>query len=336
MIEVRELTKRYGDKTVVDRLSFTVQPGQVTGFLGPNGAGKSTTMRMIIGLDAPTAGSVVVNGRRYAGHPAPLHEIGALLEAKSVHPGHSAVNHLMALARTHGISRRRVEEVIELAGLAGVATKRVGAFSLGMGQRLGIAAALLGDPAVVMLDEPVNGLDPEGVLWVRNLLSRLADDEQRRAFVPGPPRRLLSRRPAHQARPLCAGCLRAHLVRRRLGNLVVPDGAETGRAAHRAAPHRRARHLHRPVTRPRPAAAGLPEWGVRPPSVSLGTSGSLRLREPDRHGPASLLEQRPNLLDDRDGDIRLRFDGPSRRCLVHLLHCLLERAGVAGGIEGLL
>ncbi|MET7473269.1 ATP-binding cassette domain-containing protein [Streptomyces sp. NPDC005648] len=174
MIEVHDLTKRYGDKTVVDHLSFTVKPGEVTGFLGPNGAGKSTTMRMIIGLDAPTEGSVTVNGRSYARHATPLHEIGSLLEAKSVHPGRTAFNHLMALAHTHGISRRRVDEVIELAGLTSVAGKRVGAFSLGMGQRLGIAAALLGDPAVVMLDEPVNGLDPEGVLWVRNLLAGLA------------------------------------------------------------------------------------------------------------------------------------------------------------------
>ena len=174
MIEAHELTKRYGDKTVVDRLSFTVKPGEVTGFLGPNGAGKSTTMRMIIGLDFPTGGSVTVNGRPYAKHTAPLHEIGTLLEARSVHPGRTAYKHLMALARTHGIPRRRVDEVIELAGLGSVAGKRVGGFSLGMGQRLGIAAALLGDPAIVMLDEPVNGLDPEGVLWVRTLLSGLA------------------------------------------------------------------------------------------------------------------------------------------------------------------
>ena len=174
MIEVRKLTKRYGDKTAVDDLSFTVPPGQVTGFLGPNGAGKSTTMRMIVGLDAPTSGTTLVNGKRYAQHRAPLQELGALLEAKAVHPGRSAVNHLMALAYTHGIPRRRVEEVIDLAGLQAVANKRVGAFSLGMGQRLGIAAALLGDPATVMLDEPVNGLDPEGVRWVRELLRGLA------------------------------------------------------------------------------------------------------------------------------------------------------------------
>ncbi|MER6465244.1 ABC transporter ATP-binding protein [Streptomyces sp. NPDC001288] len=182
MIEAQRLTKRYGEKTAVDGLDFDVRPGSVTGFLGPNGAGKSTTMRMIVGLDAPTGGSVTVNGQRYARHRAPLQEVGALLEAKSIHPGRSARNHLLALALTHGIPRRRVDEVIELAGLAGVAGKRAGAFSLGMGQRLGIAAALLGDPQTVMLDEPVNGLDPEGVLWIRNLLKALAD-EGRTVFV---------------------------------------------------------------------------------------------------------------------------------------------------------
>ncbi|WP_329062285.1 ABC transporter ATP-binding protein [Amycolatopsis sp. NBC_01480] len=182
MIEAHQLTKRYGEKTAVDRLDFTVRPGIVTGFLGPNGAGKSTTMRMILGLDAPTSGSVTVNGRRYAEHSAPLQEVGALLEAKSVHPGRSAVDHLLAQAYTHGIPRRRVDEVIELAGLQSVAKQRAGKFSLGMGQRLGIAAALLGDPATVMLDEPVNGLDPEGVLWIRNLLTGLAA-EGRTVFV---------------------------------------------------------------------------------------------------------------------------------------------------------
>ncbi|MGW2459748.1 ATP-binding cassette domain-containing protein [Streptomyces sp. NPDC001761] len=182
MIEAQQLTKRYGEKTAVDGLDFTVRPGAVTGFLGPNGAGKSTTMRMIVGLDAPTSGSVTVNGRRYARHEAPLQEVGALLEAKSVHPGRSARNHLRALALTHGIPRRRVDEVVELAGLGSVAKKRAGAFSLGMGQRLGIAAALLGDPQTVMLDEPVNGLDPEGVLWIRNLLTSLAG-EGRTVFV---------------------------------------------------------------------------------------------------------------------------------------------------------
>ncbi|MFE5702348.1 ABC transporter ATP-binding protein [Rhodococcus koreensis] len=174
MIEIASLTKRYGDKTVVDDLSFTVPPGQVTGFLGPNGAGKSTTMRMIVGLDAPTRGTALVNGRLYAHHRAPLQELGVLLEAKAVHPGRTAFNHLMSVAYTHGIPRRRVQEVIDLAGLESVADKRVGAFSLGMGQRLGIAAALLGNPAAIMLDEPVNGLDPEGVRWVRELLRGLA------------------------------------------------------------------------------------------------------------------------------------------------------------------
>ncbi|MFD8733775.1 ATP-binding cassette domain-containing protein [Streptomyces sp. NPDC059618] len=176
MIEAQQLTKRYGEKTAVDQLDFVVKPGTVTGFLGPNGAGKSTTMRMIVGLDAPSAGSVTVNGKQYARHSAPLQEVGALLEAKSIHPGRSAFDHLMAQAYTHGIPRRRVEEVIELTGLQSVAKKRAGAFSLGMGQRLGIAAALLGDPATIMLDEPVNGLDPEGVLWIRNLLTGLAAD----------------------------------------------------------------------------------------------------------------------------------------------------------------
>ncbi|MGW2642314.1 ATP-binding cassette domain-containing protein [Streptomyces sp. NPDC001348] len=182
MIEARQLTKRYGEKAAVEELDFVVRPGTVTGFLGPNGAGKSTTMRMIVGLDAPTSGSVTVNGRRYAEHRAPLQEVGTLLEAGSVHPGRSAFDHLMAQAHTHGIPRRRVEEVIELTGLRAVAKRRAGAFSLGMGQRLGIAAALLGDPATLMLDEPVNGLDPEGVRWIRTLLTRLAS-EGRTVFV---------------------------------------------------------------------------------------------------------------------------------------------------------
>ncbi|MBM9620695.1 ABC transporter ATP-binding protein [Streptomyces zhihengii] len=173
-IEAVGLTKRYGDKTVVHDLSFTVRPGTVTGFLGPNGAGKSTTMRMILGLDAPTRGRAVVGGRPYRAHGAPLTEVGALLEAKSVHPGRSARNHLLALAHTHGIPASRVDTVIELTGLTEVARHRVKGFSLGMGQRLGIAAALLGDPATLVLDEPVNGLDPEGVLWIRTLLKSLA------------------------------------------------------------------------------------------------------------------------------------------------------------------
>ncbi|MFF3991685.1 ABC transporter ATP-binding protein [Streptomyces cyaneofuscatus] len=174
MIKAYGLTKRYGDRTVVQDLDFTVHPGTVTGFLGPNGAGKSTTMRMLLGLDMPTRGRSTVGGRAYAAHRAPLTQVGALLEARSVHPGRSARNHLIALAHTHGIPRHRVEEVIALAGLTDAAHRRVKGFSLGMGQRLGIAAALLGDPATVILDEPVNGLDPEGVLWIRTLLRSLA------------------------------------------------------------------------------------------------------------------------------------------------------------------
>ncbi|WP_406105580.1 ATP-binding cassette domain-containing protein [Streptomyces sp. NBC_01003] len=173
-IRAHGLTKRYGDKTVVQDLTFTVNPGTVTGFLGPNGAGKSTTMRMLLGLDAPTSGRATVGGRAYAAHAAPLHEVGALLEARSIHPGRTAFHHLMALAHTHGVPRSRVDHVLALTGLTEVAGKRVKGFSLGMGQRLGIAAALIADPATVILDEPVNGLDPEGVLWVRNLLKSLA------------------------------------------------------------------------------------------------------------------------------------------------------------------
>ena len=174
MIEVQSVTKRYGGRVAVDDLSFSVRPGVVTGFLGPNGAGKSTTMRMALGLTRPDAGEVLVNGRRYAEHAAPLHEVGALLDARAVHPRRTAHRHLAVLAATHGIPRRRVDEVLDLVGLADVAGRRPGGFSLGMSQRLGIAAALLGDPATVLLDEPVNGLDPEGIRWVRELLRGLA------------------------------------------------------------------------------------------------------------------------------------------------------------------
>ena len=182
MIEARGLTKDYGEKRAVDDLSFTVRPGIVTGFLGPNGSGKSTTMRLILGLDALSAGDVTVNGKHYRDHTTPLHEVGALLEARSVHTGRSAYYHLLSMAQTHGISKRRVAELIDLVGLHDVARKRAGQFSLGMGQRLGIATALLGDPATLLLDEPVNGLDPEGIHWIRNLLKSLAA-EGRTVFV---------------------------------------------------------------------------------------------------------------------------------------------------------
>jgi ABC-2 type transport system ATP-binding protein len=182
VIEARGLTKDYGEKRAVDGLTFTVEPGIVTGFLGPNGSGKSTTMRLILGLDRPTAGTVTVDGERYRDFPAPLHEVGALLEARAVHTGRSAYNHLLALAQTHGVPKARVNELIDRVGLREVARKRVGKFSLGMGQRLGIAAAMLADPKILILDEPANGLDPEGIQWIRNTLKELAA-EGRTVFV---------------------------------------------------------------------------------------------------------------------------------------------------------
>ena len=182
MIEAHGLTKDYGAKRAVDELTFTVKPGIVTGFLGPNGSGKSTTMRLILGLDRPTAGTVTVNGKQYRDFPAPLHEVGALLEARAVHTGRSAYNHLLALAQTHGVPKARVDELIDRVGLREVARKRVGKFSLGMGQRLGIAAAMLADPQILVLDEPANGLDPEGIQWIRNTLKELAA-EGRTVFV---------------------------------------------------------------------------------------------------------------------------------------------------------
>jgi ABC-2 type transport system ATP-binding protein len=182
MITARHLTKRYGTTLAVDDLSFDVLPGRVTGFLGPNGAGKSTTMRMMMGLDAPTTGDVTLNGTPYRSHNRPLREVGALLDARAFQGGRSAYNHLLFLAHSNRIPRRRVDEVLDIVGLTGVAHKRAGGFSMGMGQRLGIAAALLGDPGVLLFDEPVNGLDPEGIVWIRNLLKSLAA-EGRTVFV---------------------------------------------------------------------------------------------------------------------------------------------------------
>src|SRR5260370_27506624 len=182
MMEARGLTKRFGDKLAVDQLSFTVEPGRVTGFLGPNGAGKSTTMRLVLGLDRPTGGAVTVNGKPFRQVAHPMREVGAVLDAKAVHGGRSARNHLLCLAEAGALSKRRVDEVLELVGLTDVAGKRAGGFSLGMGQRLGIAGALLGDPQILMFDEPVNGLDPEGIRWIRNLMKALAA-EGRTVFV---------------------------------------------------------------------------------------------------------------------------------------------------------
>jgi ABC-2 type transport system ATP-binding protein len=178
MIEVRNLTKKYGGTLAVDDLSFDVPPGVVTGFLGPNGAGKSTTMRMILGLDRPTSGTALVHGRPYAHAVAPLHEVGALIDAKDVHGGRSARNHLLALAQSNGLPASRVGEVLAMVGLESVAKRRIKGFSLGMSQRLGIAAAMLGDPQVLLFDEPVNGLDPEGILWIRNFMKALARDNR--------------------------------------------------------------------------------------------------------------------------------------------------------------
>ena len=182
MIEVRGLTKRYGDKVAVNDLSFSIEPGTVTGFLGPNGAGKTTTMRCILGLDYPTAGTVTIGGKRYQDLAYPMREVGALLDPKAVHGGRSAYNHLLCLAQTNGLPRKRVDAALELVGLSEVARKRSKGFSLGMSQRLGIACTLLGDPQVLMFDEPVNGLDPEGILWIRNLMKALAA-EGRTVFV---------------------------------------------------------------------------------------------------------------------------------------------------------
>ncbi|WP_410663255.1 ATP-binding cassette domain-containing protein [Amycolatopsis sp. lyj-84] len=174
MIEIRELTKRYGPTLAVDHLSFRVEPGCVTGFLGPNGAGKSTTMRAVLGLDIPTSGDAVINGRHYADIDRPLHHVGALLDAGAVHGGRGAFDHLYCLARSNGIRKARVHTVLDRVGLTGVAGKRIGGFSLGMKQRLGIAAALLGDPGIFLFDEPINGLDPEGIRWIRDLMRSLA------------------------------------------------------------------------------------------------------------------------------------------------------------------
>ena len=182
MIEVKDLVKRYGETIAVDHLSFTVEPGRITGFLGPNGAGKSTTMRLILGLDRPTAGTALIDGKPYRALPDPLRYVGALLEARAVHPGRTAFNHLLYLAQTQGVPKARINEVLDLVGLSAVAKKRTKGFSLGMGQRLGIAAALLGNPRLLILDEPVNGLDPEGIVWIRNLMKQLAA-EGRTVFV---------------------------------------------------------------------------------------------------------------------------------------------------------
>jgi ABC-2 type transport system ATP-binding protein len=232
MIEADGLTKDYGQTRAVDDLSFVVRPGIVTGFLGPNGAGKSTTIRLILGLDRPTAGAVTVNDKPYRDYEAPLHEVGALLEARSVHTGRSAYHHLLALAQTHGIPKARVDQLADLVGLHDVALKRAGQFSLGMGQRLGIATALLGDPGTLLLDEPINGLDPEGIHWVRTLLRGLAA-EGRTVFVSS---HLMSEMALTADHLIVVGRGRLiadmsvdEFVRRASGNLVRVRSPETSR-----------------------------------------------------------------------------------------------------------
>ncbi len=254
MIEADGLTKDYGAKRAVDGLTFTVKPGIVTGFLGPNGSGKSTTMRMIIGLDQPTSGRVTVNGKSYRDFPAPLHEVGALLEARAVHTGRSAYYHLLALAQTHGVPKARVNEVIDRVGLHEVARKRVGKFSLGMGQRLGIAAALLADPEILMLDEPANGLDPEGIQWIRNMLKELAA-EGRTVFVS-----------SHVMSEMAL--IAEHLIVIGRGRLIADvDVDEFVRGASRNAVHVRS-----------PQAAALAEALAGPGvSVEPGTNGELEV-----------------------------------------------------------
>ncbi len=230
MITAENLRKTYGSKTAVDGISFTAQPGRVTGFLGPNGAGKSTTMRMAVGLDRPSAGTITVNGRPFTQHRAPLREVGAVLDAGATHPGRTARQHLKVLAATHGIGAKRVEEVIELTGLGAVAKKRIKGFSLGMNQRLGIAAALLGDPATLIFDEPVNGLDPEGVRWVRQMCRQLAA-EGRTVF------------------------LSSHLMSEMAPDRRPPGGAGA-RADHRRRPHPGAYRRRRAGTGPGAQRAG--------------------------------------------------------------------------------
>ena len=287
MIEARELTKRYGDTTAVHSLSFTIAPGTVTGFLGPNGAGKSTTMRMIMGLDRPTSGTVTVNGKPYRQHRAPLREVGALLEASAVHPGRSARSHLRSMAATHNIKASRVSEVIEMTGLAEVATKRVGGFSLGMGQRLGIAAALLGDPRTLILDEPVNGLDPEGVQWVRQLVRALAAEGRDRrggpagsAVVRLPGGRPLPRWAVRSARTYRQVSQEAGVPLELLGSFLEAIGFEP---------------LSEPGRRSCPAPRGITCRRTGPPCQLRAIRGGLWRRLTVTHGHSRHVDLRPLL-----------------------------------------
>ena len=294
MIEVRDLTKRYGDKLAVDHLSFTVEPGRVTGFLGPNGAGKSTTMRLILGLDYPNAGTATINGKPYRDLPSPLRTVGALLEAKSVHAGRTARNHLLFLAQTQGLPHSRVDEVLGLVGLQAVADKRAGSFSLGMSQRLGIAAALLGDPEVLLLDEPVNGLDPEGVLWIRNLMKQLAA-EGRTILVSS---HLMNEMAVTADYLIVIG--RGKLIvesshrgrdrpqRRPVGPGAHARRAPAGRADHRGRRHRDARRERGRTGRARAGQRRRPADGHRPPGLADRGDRGVRVGGAARADPAGL------------------------------------------------
>ena len=254
LIEAHELTKRFGDKLAVDHLSFTVEPGRITGFLGPNGAGKSTTMRLIVGLDRPESGTATIGGLAYRQLARPLATVGALLEARALHPGRSARNHLLFLAETQGFPARRVDEVLDLVGLAPVAGKRAGGFSLGMTQRLGIAAAMLGNPQVLLLDEPVNGLDPEGIRWVRTLMRQLAA-EGRTIFVSSHLMSEMAVTADHlivigRGRLIASSSMQEFIQRSSERSVLVrtPDRGAAGRADHRRG--RRHRQRGRPTAGP--------------------------------------------------------------------------------------
>ncbi len=280
LIEAHELTKRFGDKLAVDHLSFTVEPGRITGFLGPNGAGKSTTMRLIVGLDRPESGTATIGGLAYRQLARPLATVGALLEARALHPGRSARNHLLFLAETQGFPARRVDEVLDLVGLAAVAGKRAGGFSLGMTQRLGIAAAMLGNPQVLLLDEPVNGLDPEGIRWVRTFMQQLAS-EGRTIFVSSHLMSEMSVTADHlivigRGRLIASSSMQEFIQRSSERSVLVrtPDRGAAGRADHRrgrrhrqhasaAAPAKRARR-----NQPRGSGTGT-RTAARPPPARM-------------------------------------------------------------------
>ncbi|MFI1583659.1 ABC transporter ATP-binding protein [Embleya sp. NPDC020630] len=306
MIEARGLTKRYGTKRAVDQLSFQVRPGSVTGFLGPNGAGKSTTMRMILGLDEPSGGDVTVNGRPYRNVRAPLREMGALLDAKAMHGGRTAYNHLLCLAQSNGIPHRRVDEVLGMVGLSQVARKRSNGFSLGMGQRLGIASALLGDPGILMFDEPVNGLDPEGILWIRNLMKQLAS-EGRTVFVSS---HLMSEMEVTADHLIVIG------AGRMIADTSMRDFIETNSQAFTVVRSPEVERLK----------ALIEGKGARM-SPDRGTQGSFRVHDIDPAGIGDLAAEHGIALHE----LSPRFDSLEEVYMRLTQHSVEYRAGVPGG-----